>query len=468
MEMVHEFYHLREEPFGVTPDPRFLFMSPTHREALASLQYGIQQGRGFLSLIARPGMGKTTILFQLLQSIGDSARTVFLFRTSSTPKEFLKGLLADLNLETSDDTVAMQAQLTDLLIEESRLGRRLILVVDEAQALDSPVFETLRMLSNFETPREKLLQIVLCGQPQLAEKLASPGLTQLRQRISIFTRLEPLTAQECGEYIAHRLRTAGYVSRAPFFYTTRAIDLIHRHSHGIPRNINNICFNAMSLGFATRQPIISSEIIQEVIADLRLKPQAKTIAQLALRRLSSLRKHFDLGHFGWFIVVATVLLLGGGLTALRFPVRRAAEKAVTLQIAVTPPPTQLAPAQVPDVSSNEELTEDISPTIFETKQVSRSDFTVGLGKETDRNAYREILIAPNQTVYGISRKVLGQYDCVTRDQILALNPWLQNPNVVRPGQTLRLPLKASRELTGSCTIGTISLARNSVGEERKP
>jgi general secretion pathway protein A len=209
--MFLDFYNLREEPFGVTPDPRYLHLSSTHREALASLVYGVSVGRGFMTLIARPGMGKTTLLFQLLQHFERSARTVFLFQTQSTPRDFLRSLLNDLGVESGDgDAVRMHSKLNDVLLHESRSGKRFVAVIDEAQNLEDSVLEVVRMLSNFETSRDKLIQIILAGQPQLADKLRSPNMVQLRQRISIVGHLDPFDAVETNLYIDHRLRIAGH------------------------------------------------------------------------------------------------------------------------------------------------------------------------------------------------------------------------------------------------------------------
>jgi len=422
-------------------------------------------------------MGKTTILFQLLQSMGDSARTVFLFRTPNTPQEFLKGLLADLNIEPSDDVVAMHAQLNKVITEEFERGRRLVILVDEAQALEAPVFETLRMLSNFETPRQKMLQIVLSGQPELAEKLASTGLTQLRQRISIFTKLEPLTAHECGEYILHRLRTAGYSSHAPLFFTARAIALIHKHSQGIPRNINNICFNALSLGFATNRPAIDEDIIREVIADRCLEvPEPKnTIREMFRLRLSFLRKHFDFGQyvagFLWGAIALLLLLFGAGFAALRLHSKAASRQPATVERPATALAEEPTGSQtLGTATSNATISEPAiysSPTKPETDLISPTESPAEPATTSTETGYREIQIAPNQTIYGISKQFLGQYDCATREQILALNPTVQDPNVVRAGQTLRLPLVVGRDPTDGCPAESVSMERNSAGVERK-
>ncbi len=265
--MFLEFYKLKEQPFGVTPDPAYLYLSRTHREALASLYYAIQTDCGFAALIAAPGMGKTTLLFQLMESLRGNHRTAFLFQTQCNSRELLAYLLTDLgHPPVQPEMVAMHLQLNEMLLRQSREGKRLVVVIDEAQNLNEEVLETLRLLSNFETPRRKLMQIVLAGQPQLAEKLSRPSLQQLRQRISTVTRLDPFSSQETRAYIEHRLKVAGCQGE-PLF-TESAYSLIAGESLGIPRLINTLCFNALSLGFADGQGVIDEPLIQQILADL--------------------------------------------------------------------------------------------------------------------------------------------------------------------------------------------------------
>jgi general secretion pathway protein A len=265
--MFLKFFGLREQPFGVTPDPRFLYLSPAHREALASVFYGIETGRGFLALIAMPGMGKTTLLFHLLEKFRGTARTAFLFQTQCTSREFMRFLLAELGYETGDhDFVRMHEDFNRHLLQEARAGNRFIVVVDEAQNLDPSVLETIRLLSDFETPRAKLLQIVLAGQPELADKLASRNMAQLRQRVSLVSGLKPFAISDTGNYIQHRLRVAGY--QGANLFTPSALASAAEFTEGIPRNINNFCFSAMSLACALRQTTIDATIVREVISDL--------------------------------------------------------------------------------------------------------------------------------------------------------------------------------------------------------
>jgi general secretion pathway protein A len=269
--MVSQHFKLREQPFGVTPDPKYLYASASHREALASLLYGLQSGLGFVSLIAKPGMGKTTLLFDVLRRLRDTRTTVFLFQTIATPVDLLRAILIDLGTkDVRESLVDLQTQLNKVLLNQCAAHKSVVVVIDEAQNLNDSVLETVRMLSNFETASHKLMQIILAGQPQLAEKLMTPNLLQLRQRISIFAHLTPLSMTETAAYILHRLRFAGLETEASIF-TPSAVALIARHSEGIPRNINNLCFNSMSLAFALKRTEIDSEIVDEVISDLNVR-----------------------------------------------------------------------------------------------------------------------------------------------------------------------------------------------------
>ena len=267
-DQIFRHFGLRENPFGVTPDPRFLFMSRTHREALASLVNGIQCGFGFQVLVAQPGMGKTTLLFDLLERFHGS-RTAFLFQQQHDSREFLQSLLLELKCESSETSHAkLYSQLNHLLSEAATTRERVIVVVDEAQNLDDALLETLRQLSNFETTRSKLLQIVLAGQPQLAKRLGRPEQEQLRQRVSTIARLSPLRWDETRTYLNHRLNIAGY--RGTEFFTAAALQLIWSEGRGIPRNMNTLCFNAMLLQFAQGARRVDEAAIKEAAQDLDL------------------------------------------------------------------------------------------------------------------------------------------------------------------------------------------------------
>jgi len=269
--MFLDFYGLKEQPFGVTPGPRFIYPSRSHSKAFNSLSCGIEAGCGFLALIAKPGMGKTTLVFQLLKQLEQTSRAIFLFQTQCDSRELLRYLLSGLGLDAAgQDIVTMHERLNQFLARELLAGRRFVLIIDECHNLDNSVLETVRLLSDFETPSAKLMQILLVGQTQLADKLSRPSLTQLRQRISILSRLEPLTRAETVGYIEHRLQVAGY--RGGALFTTGALERILAHSEGIPRNVNNLCFNALLVGYAAGRKQIDSAVVDQVLADLDMNP----------------------------------------------------------------------------------------------------------------------------------------------------------------------------------------------------
>ena len=265
-----DFYELRQQPFDVTPDPAYLYLSPSHRDALATLKQGIEHFRGFMMLVAEPGMGKTTLLNKLMEELSDSARVVFLFQTQCSSRELLCFILNELEVDhTGMDVVAMHRALNQALLEEMLRGRRFVLIVDEAQNLQEPVLETIRLLSDFETSHSKLIQIVLAGQPQIAETLMAPSLVQLRQRIAALANLKSLTPSETAAYIEHRLRAAGWSDK--MIFSSDALDQIAESSDGVPRSINNLCFNALLESFHRGLDVVDADVVKEVAEKLNLE-----------------------------------------------------------------------------------------------------------------------------------------------------------------------------------------------------
>ena len=283
---VLSFYELPQQPFDVTPDPNYLYLSPSHREALASLKDGIEHFRGFMVLVAEPGMGKTTLLHKLMEELTDSARVVFLFQTQCSSKELLCFILNELQVDHSGmDVVAMHRALNQALLEEMLRGRRFVLIVDEAQNLQEPVLETIRLLSDFETTHSKLIQIVLAGQPQLAETLMRPSLVQLRQRIAVLSSLKALNADETSEYIGHRLRAAG--GKEKLLFSSEALDQIAESSQGVPRSINNLCFSALLEAFHHRRQFVDADIVKEVGGKLNLESLVRQLPAAEVSRQSA-------------------------------------------------------------------------------------------------------------------------------------------------------------------------------------
>ncbi|MEY4940918.1 MAG: hypothetical protein RIQ93_2653 [Verrucomicrobiota bacterium] len=247
--MYQSFYGFREMPFNITPDPRFLYLSPTHQDALQHLKYGVTERKGFIVLVGEVGCGKTTLCRRFLNDL-DPARydTALILNPRVTETQMLKAILTELGeTKLSRSQNDLVAQVNRVLLERIALGRDIVLIIDEAQNLKFEVLEQIRLLSNLETDKQKLLQIVLMGQPELKEVLARDELRQLRQRILVHYELHPLSAVDMAHYIQHRLSRAGGDGRPGF--TRWALRAIYRRSRGIPRVVNNLCDKAMLAAF---------------------------------------------------------------------------------------------------------------------------------------------------------------------------------------------------------------------------
>lgn len=476
--MLLDFYKLREQPFGVTPDARYLYPSATHREALASLLYGVGAGRGFLALIAKPGMGKTTLLFESLEQLRETDRTVFLLQTVSTPSDFLRALLEELGVGTKDESlVELQSKLNELLVEQHRSGKRLLVVIDEAQNLNDSVLELVRQLSNFETAREKLLQIILSGQPQLAQRIALPELLQLRQRVSMFACLKPFSPEETGLYIDHRMRIAGYSSEAPLF-TAKALALIAQSSEGIPRNINNLCFNALSLGYALQRKTIDCDIVREVLADLDLEPWRKrsSPSDRPVERDSE-------GTLGFVSAASAPTTPAGLLPKLAFGAAILLVLAGALYgshrwasstegVRANSAGPALAPATAPVMSADHRQqsgtpagstvhADGVVPALPAAAATSLSDPDQG---QQAVGPVSTIRVGPRRTLFGICVDQYGRCSSELLQEIHKLNPQLADLDHIEPGEKLRLPISGAMQ--GNPTQSTKERHREALLAER--
>ena len=426
--MFLDFFGLREQPFGVSPDPKYLYFSPGHREALASLFYGIETGRGFLALVAEPGMGKTSLLLQLLERLKSSIRSAFLFQTQCDSHELLRYVLEAFGLDSQDgDLVQLHSRLNRFFLAEAAAGKRVVVFIDEAQNLSDSALETVRLLSNFEASDRKLFQIVLSGQPELARKLKNPRLAQLSQRIAVLTGLARLPLSETHQYIYHRLQIAGY--DGPDVFTSASVALIAKASQGIPRNINNICFNAMSLACAMGCKRIGPEIVQEALNDLSLnclveksrilRQATPTITRSPLFSSQWWKDNLFASRTAQTAVLSA--LLGGLGTYLGAHIGTGAIRSSSAASISSQIPGQ-GSAPYPTMSG------DGSP---RSSQISES------------SRFVTHVVRPNETIWNLCVSSLGRYDEAAVSELRKLNPDLIDVDRIEVGQQIRLPLRSS-------------------------
>jgi general secretion pathway protein A len=273
------FYGFAEKPFNATPDPRFLYMTPGHREALAQLLYGTQERKGFIVLIGKVGTGKTTLLHALWQRLREQTAVSFVVNSTLPFDGILEYILEDLGIPRAGESRAQRLiALNNFLIKRERDGQNTVLIIDEAQNLDVATLEQIRLLSNFETPTSKLLQILLVGQPELKTKLDLPELRQLKQRVGLRCHIPPLTVEEARAYIRTRLRIAG--ARDLGLFADSAIDRISAYAGGIPRLINIVCDHCLLFGYADEKRRIDRQIVDQAIEYLeegtRRQPKGTT------------------------------------------------------------------------------------------------------------------------------------------------------------------------------------------------
>ncbi len=265
--MYLDFFGLREKPFAVTSDPSFLYLSKKHREALSHMVYGIRERKGFIEITGEIGTGKTTLCKALLRHLDADTRTALILHSNLSELQLLQAVVQDFGLNPMRANRAdIYHQLNTFLLDQAKLGHNIVLVIDEAQNLSPRLLEQVRMLSNLETDKEKLIQIVLVGQPQLRHKLAQPSLEQLRQRIAVRYHITPLDADEVRTYIEHRMRIAG--SDGSLEWAPDGIEEVYRCSNGIPRLINQICDRSLLAGYVFRVRRIDRSIVRRSYQEL--------------------------------------------------------------------------------------------------------------------------------------------------------------------------------------------------------
>lgn len=265
--MYRQFFGLKEKPFNITSDPNFLYLSRVHKEAFAHLIYGIKERKGFIEITGEIGAGKTTLCRALLNHLDINTKSAFIFNSTLPDTQLFQTILEDFGVSVGKKTKAsMLRQFNNFLLEELSKNNNVILIIDEAQNLKAQMLEELRILSNLETEKEKLFQMILVGQPELREKLNAPNLKQLRQRIGIRFHITSLPIDETGEYIYHRLKVAG--SGGDIKFSDDALEMIYKYSGGIPRLINTVCDKALLSAYVLDTKDIDASNVEKCIKEI--------------------------------------------------------------------------------------------------------------------------------------------------------------------------------------------------------
>jgi general secretion pathway protein A len=433
--MYNSYFGFSESPFNVTPDPRFFYTNPVYLEAYANLHYGIEAKKGFIVITGEVGTGKTTLLRKLLHSLENTVHSVFIFNTCLSFQELLQVTLQDLGLApTSTSKVTMLEQLNDYLIKQLKQSHNVTMLIDEAQDLSDEVLENLRLLSNLETDREKLLQIVLMGQPELETKLDQIRLRQLKQRVALRCRLGPLKDEEVGPYIDFRLRTARYEGTNLFHHD--AVRQISFYSKGIPRLINIICDNALLISYAESKKLVSADTIKEVARDLRIASEGHVskIDNVLAPKTERQTLSPEMADHVLHNKMRELASLGGGilLCVLVF---------VAVAFMIDPPNNLLSMAG----RSLEVVKHNLNQESVPKKANAAVEF---------KRREQRVVIQYGATIYQIASEVYGTNAVLGMDLIKEFNPQIKNLNWVSAGQELLLPSLTQETLLRPQTDGT--------------
>jgi type II secretory pathway predicted ATPase ExeA len=465
--MYNQHFGFLKSPFSITPDPRFFYATPVYLEAYATLRYGIESRKGFIAITGEVGTGKTTLLRKLMREFESTIHFALIFNTDLTYNELLRVVLRDLGLASqTNDRLAMVDELNAYLLEQLKRRQIVCLLIDEVQNLSDESLEGLRLLSNLETDNEKLLQIVLMGQPELRDKLDKPSLRQLKQRIAIQCEIPPLKDKEVGSYINFRLDIAGYKGKELFPPDT--VQEIAHYSKGIPRLINIICDNALLITFAASQRFVSLGTIKEVAGDLRLgskgqnddaenplpappsKPKQATYVREAPSRVSrrTLRRGVKAG-VGTFSVIL-----------------------VSLAVFISDPQLVFTSAlkTLADFKHNSQqwILLVTRPEVIPPKPAVEGQHLQPKNAGVDpKRTEQRVTIRYGSTIYTIASDAYGANAVLGMDLIKELNPEIQNLNWVFAGQDILLPILTRETLLRQQPDGSYRLIIGSFLSEKE-
>jgi len=466
-------YGFSEKPFDVTPDPRFLYLTTDHRETLASLIYGIQERRGFIVVVGEVGTGKTTLLNAALDRLDDKTKVAFIFNTDVTFNEILSIALYEWGLvkpkEKLSKTNAIQ-RLNNFAIQQLVKGGNVVLIVDEAQNLDNSVMEKLRLLSNLETQKHKLVQIVLSGQPELDIKLDQYELRQFAQRISLRRYIFPLSEKNTYAYIQHRLTFAK--NSGASLFSTKAQKLIWEYSSGIPRKINVLCDNALLIGYGLKKKKIQAVVVEEAAGDLKWSRFSDIKAALNFPSTETESPFFEKKpKRRTFVVTATIIMaifffigsyflrgtelrFSSIVNLLNYSKNVAAEK---IQPNLEKQKIQLPFSEIPAQNSivpeivNEDVSKKVKPDSFiEDEKSSNFSLSKSLVKDEEKlgsnvsvkedKIMREKKIKSGDSLSRIIIQTYGKFNNVILDEVMKENPEVINPDLIFEGQVIKIPL----------------------------
>ncbi len=433
--MYEAFFGFQEKPFNTTPDPRFLYLSKKHKEALAQLIYGIKERKGFVVLSGEVGTGKTTVVRALLEQLDPDSQVAYVFSTKLSVKEFLRFVCQDFGLQVyGDSKIDYMTRLLDFLIKSHNEGKSATLIIDEAQNLDFSLFEEIRMLTNFETSSQKLLQVFLVGQPQLSAHLERDELWQLKQRITARYHLLPLDRQETREYIKTRMKIAGATHLD--WFTEGAIKKIYRYSGGVPRLINNICDNAFLVAYASDTPVVNEKIVEECVADLKLKRAPRSLKTQG-KAGGKEDKRYSYIYAGLIIIL--IGLLAQGIVFFHF-LDRGRSSVQGNRTTGAKEVTETLPQQETDVPR--EFSAEPGPTGHPQAEPAKELGKPEISQVLSDSESRRIAIAiagEGESISEIVFKEFGRVDEQLLRAVRELNPEIEDLNRIEVGQKIRLP-----------------------------